>query len=64
MAAVLRVGTGFLVESRYQRDVLEEIRIMAEAAQASLRETTEPVSRAPSSFTQYLRRVLARPALH
>lgn len=40
MAAMIRVGAGALVDRRFQPDVLEEIRIMAEAAQASLVGTT------------------------
>ena len=32
MAAMIRVGAGALVDRRFQSDVLEEIRIMAEAA--------------------------------
>lgn len=64
MAAMIRVGAGSLVDRRYQSDVLEEIRIMAEAAQVSLTETTVRPARPSSPFARLLNRVLAGPALH
>jgi hypothetical protein len=59
MATMIRVGAGTLVDPRFQHDVLEEIRIMAEAAQAALAETTVPPARLPSPFARLLGRVLA-----
>ncbi len=64
MAAMIRVGAGALVDSRFQSDVLEEIRIMAEAGQASLMETTVRPVRASSSFACLLGRVLDPTAVH
>lgn len=64
MAAMIRVGAGALVDRRFQPDVLEEIRIMAEAGQAALTETTiRPVS-VLSPFARLLGRVLERAAVH
>jgi hypothetical protein len=59
MAVLVRVGAGTLVERRFQPDVLEEIRIMAEAAQAALVETAVRPARAASPFARLLGRVLA-----
>jgi hypothetical protein len=64
MAAMIRVGAGALVDRRFQPDVLEEIRIMAEAAQASLVETTVRPVRPRSSFARLLTRVLEPAAAH
>lgn len=58
MAAGLRVGSGALVDHRFHPDVLEEIRIMAEAAQASLGETTVRPIPALSTFASCLGRIL------
>lgn len=63
MATMIRVGAGARVD-RFQPDVLEEIRIMAEAGQAALTETTiRPVS-VLSPFARLLGRVLERAAVH
>jgi hypothetical protein len=53
MAALIRVGAGTLVD-RFQPDVLEEIRIMAEAAQAPLVHTTVRAARPVSAFARLL----------
>ena len=58
MAVVIRVGAGAQVE-RFQPDVLEEIRIMAEAAQAPLVQTTLRPLRPVSAFSRMLGAVLA-----
>ncbi len=63
MAAMTRIGAGALVD-RYQPDVLEEIRIMAEAAQAPLAETTVRPIRPASPFARVLGRVLTGTAVH
>ncbi len=58
MATTIRIGAGALVDPRFHSDVLEEIRIMAEAGQAALVETTiRPVPRS-SPFARLLGRVL------
>jgi len=61
MATMIRVGAGALVEHRFQHDVLEEIRIMAEAAQAALVETAAPAVRPSSPFARLLDRALNGP---
>ncbi len=58
MATMIRVGAGALVD-RFQPDVLEEIRIMAEAAQAPLLHTTIHAPRPGSAFARMLGAVLA-----
>jgi hypothetical protein len=58
MAALIRVGAGTLVD-RFQPDVLEEIRIMAEAAQAPLAYSTVRAPRHASVFARLLGSVLA-----
>lgn len=58
MANLIRVGAGAMVE-RFQPDVLEEIRIMAEAAQAPLTVTTLRPMREVSAFARILGSVLA-----
>jgi hypothetical protein len=58
MAIVIRVGAGAQVD-RFQPDLLEEIRIMAEAAQAPLVQTTLRPSRPVSAFSRMLGAVLA-----
>ena len=64
MAAMIRVGAGTLIDPRFHADVLEEVRIMAEAGQAALTETTIRPVRRISSFARMLGRVLERPAAH
>lgn len=54
---VMRVGAGALRET-FSPDLLEEIRIMAEAGQAHLTETFVP-ARPQSPFAAMLSRVLA-----
>ena len=64
MATMIRVGAGALVDPRFHSDVLEEIRIMAEAGQAALAATTlRPVPRI-SPFARLLDRVLNPVSLH
>lgn len=62
MAVMTRVGAGLRRES-FSPDLLEEIRIMAEAAQGHLVETLPAVAPARSPFAAMLSRVLggARP---
>lgn len=55
--AVMRVGAGALRET-FSPDLLEEIRIMAEAGQAHLTETLAPARR-QSLFAAMLSRVMA-----
>jgi len=64
MAAMIRVGAGTLVDRRFQPDVLEEIRIMAEAAQASLAETTIRPVRPQSPFARLVGHVVQRMTAH
>lgn len=64
MATMIRIGAGALVDPRFHSDVLEEIRIMAEAGQATLAETTRRPVPHLSPFARLLGRVLERPATH
>jgi hypothetical protein len=58
MAMTMRVGAGALVD-RFQPDVLEEIRIMAEAAQAPLLQMTDRAPPRLSAFARRLASILA-----
>jgi hypothetical protein len=58
MTTVMRVGAGTLRET-FSPDLLEEIRIMAEAGQAHLAETVRLTRRPRLSFAALLSRVLA-----
>lgn len=58
MAAMMRVGAGTLREA-FSPDLLEEIRIMAEAAQAQLTESFSPAQRQRPSFAGLLARILS-----
>ncbi len=64
MATMIRVGAGALVDPRFHSDVLEEIRIMAEAGQAALVETTMRPAPRVSRFARLLGRVLNPAAVH
>ena len=64
MATMIRVGAGALVDPRFHSDVLEEIRIMAEAGQAALAETTLRPALPVSPFARLLGRVLERATAH
>jgi len=64
MATMIRIGAGALVDPRFHSDVLEEIRIMAEAGQAALSETTLRPVRPLSVFARVLDRVLSPGAVH
>lgn len=59
MAVMLRVGSGMLREP-FSADLLEEIRIMAEAGQAHLVESVPAAVRPGSPFAAMLARVLDR----
>jgi hypothetical protein len=61
MASVIRVGAGTLVE-RFEPDVLEEIRIMAEASQAPYSHDLAPPRPRQSPFARLLGAVLATEA--
>ena len=64
MATMIRVGAGALVDPSFHSDVLEEIRIMAEAGQAALAETTLCPLPHISPFARLLGRVLNPTSVH
>lgn len=63
MAVMMRVGAGTLREA-FSPDLLEEIRVMAEAAQAHLADTLPRTSDRRSRFAALLSRVLVHPSRH
>jgi hypothetical protein len=63
MAVMMRVGAGTLRDA-FSPDLLEEIRIMAEAAQTHLAETLPGRNDRRSPFAALLSRVLVRPSRH
>ena len=63
MTVAMRVGSGKLRDG-FSPDLLEEIRIMAEAAQAPLSETLPPGRCGPRSFAAMLAQVFAPASRH